>query len=53
MVDIDEMVMDACAEFMPSVCGPYLKKENREGPRHKIIAGDAIAFMKDKLVSVL
>ena len=27
MVDIDEMVMDACAEFMPSVCGKYLRRE--------------------------
>merc|ERR1712203_719573 len=30
MVEIDEMVMTACSEFMPSVCGKYTKKENWE-----------------------
>jgi len=47
MVEIDEMVMNACAEFMPSVCGKYLKKENWEGPNYKVINGCAIQFMKD------
>ena len=71
MVDIDEMVMDACQvreknlgkpsrrwimcccwfqEFMPSVCGNYMKRENWEGPRHKIIAGCAIEFLKNAIV---
>lgn len=49
MIDIDEMVMDACNEFMPSVCGPYLRKDNREGPTHKIIVGDAVAFLENCL----
>lgn len=47
MVDIDEMVMDAAAEFMPSVCGKYLKRENWDGPNYKVINGCAIQFMKD------
>jgi len=47
MVEIDEMVMNACAEFMPSVCGKYLKKENWEGTNYKVINGCAIQFMKD------
>lgn len=47
MVDIDEMVMSACNQFMPNVCGTFLDKKNWEGPRHKIIAGDAIQYLKD------
>ena len=50
MVDIDEMVMDACQQFMPGVCGDYLRRENWEGPRHRIIAGCAIEFLKDAIV---
>lgn len=50
MIDIDEIVMEACNQFMPKVCGPYLQKANREGQRHKVITGDAIAFMKEALV---
>ncbi len=53
MVDIDEMVMEACAEYMPSVCGKYLKRENWDGPNYKVINGCAIQFMKDCLVSLL
>ncbi|TRY80669.1 hypothetical protein TCAL_15518, partial [Tigriopus californicus] len=49
MIDIDEMVMEACNEFMPTVCGPYLRKDNREGPTHKIIVGDAVAFLENCL----
>ena len=47
MVEIDEMVMTACSEFMPSVCGKYTRKENWEGPNYKVINGCAIQFMKD------
>lgn len=47
MVDIDEVVMDVCAEFMPSVCGEYLQRSNWNGPNYKIIAGCAIQFMKE------
>jgi len=47
MVEIDPMVIDACSEFMPSVCGKYLKKENWDGPNYKVINGCAIQFMKD------
>ncbi len=35
---------------MPSVCGNYMKRENWEGPRHKIIAGCAIEFLKNAIV---
>jgi len=47
MVDIDEVVMEACAEHMPNVCGPYLQKNYWNGPNYRIIAGCAIQFMKD------
>ncbi len=29
------------------VCGDFLDKKNWDGPRHKIIAGDAIQYLKD------
>ena len=51
MVDIDVCVMDAVAQYMRSVCGPYLDRDNREGPRHKLIVGDAVQFLKDCIVS--
>jgi len=47
MVDIDEVVMEACAEFMPKICGEYLKKENWNAPNYRVICGCAIQFMKD------
>ena len=50
MVDIDGMVMDACAEFMPNVCGKYLKRVHWDGDNYKVINGCAIQFMKDCLV---
>ena len=53
MVDIDEVVMEACAEHMPNVCGPYLQKNYWNGPNYRIIAGCAIQFMKDCQVSIL
>jgi spermine synthase len=53
MVDIDEVVMEGCAKFMPNVCGKYLKKENWNGPNYKIIAGCAIQYMKDCLVIIV
>ena len=52
MVDIDEVVMEACAEHMPNVCGPYLQKNYWNGPNYRIIAGCAIQFMKDCQVSI-
>ena len=53
MVDIDGMVMDACAEFMPNVCGKYLKRIHWDGDNYKVINGCAIQFMKDCLVFFL
>ena len=50
MVDIDGMVMDACAEFMPNVCGKYLKRIHWDGDNYKVINGCAIQFMKDCMV---
>ena len=50
MVDIDDMVMEACNKFMPSVCGKFLDKKTREGPNHKVIAGCAIKFLAEAKV---
>jgi hypothetical protein len=35
-----------------SVCGNFLDKKNWEGPKHKIIAGDAIQYLKDCQVNL-
>ena len=50
MVDIDEVVMDACTEFMPSIAGDYMARDKRDGKNYKVIIGDAIKFLKEKLV---
>jgi len=46
------MVMEACSKFMPSVCGEYLKRENWDGPNHKVIAGDAIKYLEECQVKI-
>lgn len=51
MVDIDNVVMDACTELMPSVAGHYMARDKRDGENYKVIAGDAIKFLKERLVS--
>lgn len=45
MIDIDDVVMQACKKYMRSVCGDCL--DNYDGSNYKIIVGDAIAYMKD------
>ncbi|GAB6026287.1 hypothetical protein CHUAL_012494 [Chamberlinius hualienensis] len=44
MVDIDQMVMEACRQHLRSVCGSCL--DNFEGPTHKIIVDDCVKVMK-------
>ena len=51
MVDIDDVVMDACTELMPAVAGNYMARDKRDGENYKVIAGDAIKFLKERLVS--
>ena len=31
---------EACAEFMPKICGEYLKKENWNAPNYRVICGE-------------
>ena len=50
MVDIDDFVMDACNEFMPSVCGKFLARDNRKGEKYEVITGCAIEYMKKAMV---
>ena len=47
MVDLDEIVMEACALHMKSVCGNYLDKSQRKGDRYHVITGDALYFMEE------
>ena len=53
MVDIDDAVMEGCSDFMPNVCGDFLKKGNRKGERYNIITGCAIEFLKNAIVMLL
>ena len=50
MVDLDEMVMEACSEHMRSVCGFYLDKDQRIGSNYTVMTGDAIKYMQEKQV---
>lgn len=45
MIDIDNVVMEACRKHMRSVCGDCM--DNYDGSNYKIIVGDAIAYMED------
>ena len=47
MIDLDEIVMEACALHMKSVCGNYLDKSQRKGDRYHVITGDALYFMEE------
>ncbi|XP_066144619.1 spermine synthase [Euwallacea fornicatus] len=44
MLEIDEVVMKACAKYMRSVCGTVL--DNYEGPNYKIIVGDCMLSLE-------
>ncbi|ODM87694.1 Spermine synthase [Orchesella cincta] len=44
MVEIDEMVMQACKTYLRSVCGDSL--DNYQGDNYQIIVGDCIAHME-------
>ena len=46
MVDLDEVVMEACSNHLRSVCGSYLDKDRRKGEKYQVITGDAIKFME-------
>ena len=50
MIDIDEVVLNACSTHMPSVCGEYLGK--RKGHNYEVIVGDAFEHMANMRVSV-
>ncbi|CAH2005373.1 unnamed protein product [Acanthoscelides obtectus] len=45
MLEIDEMVMKACAKYMRSICGDVLDKY--EGPNYKIIVGDCMKSLEE------
>ncbi|CAG0889275.1 unnamed protein product [Darwinula stevensoni] len=45
MVEIDEVVMQACSKHMRSVCGDSM--DSHKGLHHEIIVGDAVATMEE------
>lgn len=44
MLEIDELVMQACNKYMNSICGDVLEK--RKGDNYEIIVGDCLVYMK-------
>ncbi|XP_055376286.1 spermine synthase isoform X2 [Condylostylus longicornis] len=44
MLEIDELVMQACNKYMNSICGDVLEK--RKGDNYEIIVGDCMDYMK-------
>uniref|UniRef100_A0A336MET6 CSON000359 protein n=1 Tax=Culicoides sonorensis TaxID=179676 RepID=A0A336MET6_CULSO len=47
MLEIDEMVMQACNKYMNSICGDVL--EQRKGDNYEIIVGDCMVYL-DKYI---
>nr|CAH7712225.1 unnamed protein product [Callosobruchus chinensis] len=45
MLEIDEVVMKACAKYMRSICGDVLDKY--DGPNYKIIVGDCMKSLEE------
>ena len=52
MVDLDEIVMEACSLHLRSVCGNYLDKDRRQGDKYHVITGDALKYMEEHKVSI-
>ncbi|KAM7355470.1 spermine synthase isoform 2-T2 [Cochliomyia hominivorax] len=44
MLEIDELVMQACNKYLNSICGDVLEK--RKGDNYEIIVGDCVEYMK-------
>jgi spermine synthase len=44
MLEIDELVMQACNKYMNSICGDVL--ECRKGDNYEIIVGDCMVYLK-------
>lgn len=45
MLEIDDVVMNACAKHMRSICGDVL--DQRSGPNYQIIIGDCMKLMDE------
>lgn len=43
MLEIDDLVMEACNKYMPSICGDVL--EVRKGGDYEIIVGDCMVYL--------
>ncbi|XP_055909839.1 spermine synthase isoform X1 [Eupeodes corollae] len=44
MLEIDELVMQACNKYLNSICGDVLEK--RKGDNYEIVVGDCVDYMK-------
>ncbi|CAB4054245.1 SMS [Lepeophtheirus salmonis] len=47
MIDIDELVIKAVKEHMPSVCGEYFN--DMQGSNYEVIIGDAFQYMEERI----
>ncbi|XP_036219766.1 spermine synthase isoform X2 [Bactrocera oleae] len=44
MLEIDELVMQACNKYLNTICGDVLEK--RKGDNYEIVVGDCVEYMK-------
>ena len=49
MVELDNLVMEACAKHMRSTCGTFLDPDKRKGINYNILTEDALKFMELKI----
>ncbi|QQP52554.1 Spermine synthaselike, partial [Caligus rogercresseyi] len=47
MIELDEVVINAVKEHMPSVCGQYL--DTFKGSNYEVIVGDAFDYMEKRI----
>lgn len=48
LVEIDEDVMRACSQHVPSICEPFLSQ--REGSNFKVVTGDCFQYLENAKV---
>ena len=51
MVELDELVLEACSKHLRTVCGPYLDLDRRVGENYTVLTEDALKFMELKIES--
>ena len=52
MIELDDVVMEACSRHMWTVCGQYLDKDKRCGQNYEVITGDAFNYIHKMKVKI-